>query len=74
MILVTGAGGFVGSVIARMLRARGDEVRSVARGDYQKSRTYQGEETVESNDPRVPLPPICCRHPRDRQPEEQREF
>ena len=33
-VLVTGAGGFVGAVIARMLRARGDEVRTVARGDY----------------------------------------
>ena len=33
-ILVTGAGGFVGGVIARMLRARGDEVRTVARGGY----------------------------------------
>ena len=33
-ILVTGAGGFVGGVIAGMLRARGDEVRTVARGDY----------------------------------------
>lgn len=33
-ILVTGAGGFVGGVITRMLRARGDEVRTVARGDY----------------------------------------
>ena len=33
-ILVTGAGGFVGGVVARMLRARGDAVRTVARGDY----------------------------------------
>lgn len=34
MILVTGAGGFIGGVITRMLRARGDEVRTVARNDY----------------------------------------
>lgn len=33
-VLVTGAGGFVGGVVARMLRARGDTVRTVARGDY----------------------------------------
>lgn len=33
-VLVTGAGGFVGGVVARRLRARGDEVRTVARGDY----------------------------------------
>jgi nucleoside-diphosphate-sugar epimerase len=33
-VLVTGAGGFLGGVVARQLRARGDEVRSVARGDY----------------------------------------
>ena len=32
--LVTGGGGFVGGAVARMLRARGDEVRSFARGDY----------------------------------------
>ena len=33
-VLVTGAGGFVGGVVAKMLRARGDEVRTVARGEY----------------------------------------
>jgi nucleoside-diphosphate-sugar epimerase len=32
--LVTGGGGFLGEAIVRQLRARGDEVRSFARGDY----------------------------------------
>ncbi len=32
--LVTGGGGFLGSAICRMLRERGDEVRSLSRGDY----------------------------------------
>lgn len=32
--LVTGGGGFLGGAIARMLRERGDEVVSFARGDY----------------------------------------
>lgn len=32
--LVTGGGGFLGGAVVRMLRARGDEVRSFARGDY----------------------------------------
>jgi nucleoside-diphosphate-sugar epimerase len=32
--LVTGGGGFLGGAIVRQLRARGDEVRSLARGDY----------------------------------------
>ena len=32
--LVTGGGGFLGGAIVRLLRARGDEVRSLARGDY----------------------------------------
>lgn len=32
--LVTGAGGFLGGVIARMLRERGDLVRSFSRGEY----------------------------------------
>ena len=31
---MTGGGGFVGSAVARALRARGDEVVSLARGDY----------------------------------------
>jgi nucleoside-diphosphate-sugar epimerase len=32
--LVTGGGGFLGGAIVRQLRARGDEVRSLARGHY----------------------------------------
>lgn len=35
-VLVTGGGGFVGFHIACMLRERGDEVRTIARGDYPK--------------------------------------
>ena len=34
--LVTGAGGFVGWAVASQLLARGDKVRSLARGDYPK--------------------------------------
>lgn len=32
--LVTGGGGFLGGVIVRMLRERGDQVRSFSRGEY----------------------------------------
>lgn len=32
--LITGGGGFLGRAICEMLRARGDTVRSLARGDY----------------------------------------
>jgi nucleoside-diphosphate-sugar epimerase len=32
--LVTGGGGFLGGAIVRLLRQRGDSVRSLARGDY----------------------------------------
>ena len=32
--LVTGGGGFLGGALARLLRGRGDSVRSLARGDY----------------------------------------
>lgn len=32
--LVTGGGGFVGTALVKQLRARGDEVRTLARGDY----------------------------------------
>ena len=34
--LVTGGGGFVGFTVAKMLRARGDDVRTIARGHYPK--------------------------------------
>jgi nucleoside-diphosphate-sugar epimerase len=33
-VLVTGGGGFLGFAVARQLRARGDQVRSLARGSY----------------------------------------
>lgn len=36
--LVTGGGGFLGGAIVRALRARGDEVVSIARGDYPQLR------------------------------------
>jgi 2-alkyl-3-oxoalkanoate reductase len=33
-VLVTGGGGFLGFAVCKLLRARGDQVRSLARGDY----------------------------------------
>ena len=44
-VLVTGGGGFLGGAVARALLARGDEVVSVARGDYPQLRAL-GVETV----------------------------
>ena len=43
--LVTGGGGFLGGVIVRMLRERGDEVRSFSRGEY-RTLTELGVEQV----------------------------
>src|SRR3954453_11948574 len=43
--LVTGGGGFLGGAIVRQLVARGDSVRSLARGDYPELRAL-GVETV----------------------------
>lgn len=43
--LVTGGGGFMGATLVRMLRARGDAVRVLARGDYPAVRAL-GAETV----------------------------
>ena len=45
LALVTGGGGFLGQVIARKLVARGDAVRSLARGDYPALRA-EGVETI----------------------------
>jgi nucleoside-diphosphate-sugar epimerase len=43
--LVTGGGGFLGGAVVRLLVARGDRVRSLARGDYPALRDL-GVETV----------------------------
>lgn len=47
-VVVTGAGGFLGGALARALRARGDRVVSIARGDYPSLRT-EGIETVRAD-------------------------
>lgn len=44
-VLVTGGGGFLGAAICRQLVARGDRVRSLARGDYPALRAL-GVETI----------------------------
>jgi nucleoside-diphosphate-sugar epimerase len=46
--LVTGGGGFLGSAIVRRLAARGDAVRSFARGDYPPLRSL-GVEVVQGD-------------------------
>ena len=46
--LVTGGGGFLGSNLVKALRARGDEVRVLARGDYPQLRAL-GVETVRAD-------------------------
>jgi 2-alkyl-3-oxoalkanoate reductase len=55
--LVTGGGGFLGSAIARKLVARGDAVRSLARGDYPGLRSL-GIETIRGD---VADPESVCR-------------
>jgi nucleoside-diphosphate-sugar epimerase len=44
-VLVTGGGGFLGAAICRQLVARGDQVRSLTRGDYPALRAL-GVETI----------------------------
>lgn len=53
-ILVTGGGGFLGRHICKQLIARGDDVRSIARGDYPALRemgvqTVRGDLTIEAD-------------------------
>lgn len=47
-VVVTGGGGFVGSAVISSLRARGDEVTSVARRDYPDLRA-QGVHTIRAD-------------------------
>ena len=47
-VLVTGGGGFLGGAVTRALLARGDEVVSLARGDYPALRAL-GVETVRAD-------------------------
>lgn len=53
-VFITGAGGFLGSALARMLRARGDEVTGYARGQYPQLeqlgvRMIRGDVTAEND-------------------------
>ena len=57
--LVTGGGGFLGRAIVKRLLTRGDEVRSLARGDYPELRQL-GVEVIQGDLADADVVQVAC--------------